>query len=69
MFITKKLYVLQCNKCERVYNSKRYGSLFIERDLAFECAEMDDWKQIKGGHYCPDCCHYNEERDEYVVNH
>ena len=68
MFRSKTFYVLECDKCGNWYNHKEMGSLFMSKDLAMNSADLEGWKYIKGRHYCPDCCHYNEYRDEYVVN-
>lgn len=38
---------------------------YIDYDIWNE-AESSGWQEIGDEHYCPDCCEYDEEKDEYV---
>lgn len=54
-----------CDGCgDRFHNENDYVG-YIDCDIWDE-AESSDWHEIDGKHYCPNCCEYDEEKDEYV---
>lgn len=65
-------YGVQCDGCKEVHVSNCLGfSIFVDEYQATNSADDDDWKQINGKWYCPECVKemfkYNEETDEYEL--
>ena len=66
-------YGVTCDGCNEIHEGEWSGwSLFGDQDQATESAYDDDWREIRGKWYCPECVekmfHYDEELDDYVPN-
>lgn len=48
-----KAYILECDNCKVLYDDD-YGIWVSETD-ALESAKENEWIDIEGKHYCPDC--------------
>lgn len=57
------MYKAVCDRCGIESNGA-----WITAELAIsEVTNLDDWREIGGKLYCPDCYEYNEETDEYKL--
>ena len=69
----EECYGVQCDWCNEVHIGTYTGySVFVDECSATESAYEDDWKEIDGKWYCPECVeklfHYDEGLDKYVPN-
>lgn len=68
MLITSTFYNVQCDRCRKEYEDYDYTWTADEHD-AVERALDNDWVEIDGKHYCPDCVMEKpnaEYDDEYI---
>lgn len=62
-----EMYSCVCDGCGKTYVNDELGYIaWVDECQAFEDAAQDGWTEIGGKHYCPYCCEYNEETDEYI---
>ena len=54
-----------CDGCGERFRDENGCVGYIEYDIWHE-AESSEWHEIEGKHYCPSCCEFNEEADEYI---
>lgn len=54
-----------CDGCGERFRDENGCVGYIDYDI-WEQAESDDWLEIDGKHYCPNCYEYNEELDKYI---
>lgn len=54
-----------CDGCGERYHNENDHVGYIDYDI-WDDAESDGWQEIGDKHYCPDCCEYDEDKDEYV---
>ena len=54
MYTEEIFYGIRCDRCHEQYESDEY-SYMSGRSEILEAAENDDWREIDGRHYCPDC--------------
>lgn len=59
-------YTLQCDRCKELFESPEGFIGQVNSDSVWEDAENSDWIDYKGKQYCPDCYHFDEEKDEYL---
>lgn len=63
-----KGYVLICDCCGDQYETiEGYSSYIgdVDGSQILNEADSDDWREIQGKHYCPDCWKY--EGDDIIV--
>ena len=61
----EKIITYICDGCGERFRNDNDNVGYIDLDIWDE-AEDCGWHEIDGNHYCPDCCQYDEEKDEYV---
>lgn len=66
MIKTAVLYGLKCDRCGELYEDGEY-SFWTDEDSVIERAYEDDWIELKGKHYCPNCHEIDEETGEIKV--
>lgn len=66
MIITEVFYGIKCNRCGELYEDGEH-SFWSDESSAMENAGESDWQEVKGKHYCPNCCEVDEETDEIKV--
>ncbi len=54
-----------CDGCGERFMNDNGNVGYIDLDIWDE-AEDRDWHEIDGKHYCPSCCEYDEEKDDYI---
>lgn len=61
-----EMYQCVCDGCgkEFVDDYNNYCA-WVDETYAAEAAYENDWTNIEGKDYCPDCYEYDEETDEY----
>lgn len=60
------MYQCVCDGCGKAYEDEDRGfCAWVDESYATDAAYEDDWTEIDGKHYCPDCYEYDEETDEY----
>ena len=64
MIIAEVFYGVKCDRCGKVYDGAEYG-YYDDMDSALEYAKEDEWLEIGGKHYCPDC--YVVDEDTEIV--
>lgn len=68
MGINKRMYYdMYCDGCGRSLADDSECS-FEDTDCLRDVAIESDWHEIDDKWYCPDCCHIDDETDEYVPN-
>ena len=63
MIIAEVFYAVKCDRCGKVYDGADYG-YYNDIDSSFEYAKEDDWLEIGGKHYCPNCYVIDEDTEE-----
>jgi hypothetical protein len=63
MIITEVFYAVKCDRCGKVYDGADYG-YYNDMDSSLEFAKEDDWVEIGGKHYCPNCYVIDEDTEE-----
>ncbi len=63
MIIAEVFYGVKCDRCGTVYDGADYG-YYNDMDSALEYAKEDEWLEIGGKHYCPDCYVVDEDTEE-----
>ena len=63
MIIAEVFYGVECDRCGKVYDGADYG-YYDDMDSALEYAKEDEWLEIGGKHYCPDCYVVDEDTEE-----
>ena len=63
MIIAEVFYGVKCDRCGKVYDGADYG-YYDDMDSALEYAKEDEWLEIGGKHYCPDCYVVDEDTEE-----
>ena len=63
MIITEVFYAVKCDRCGKVYDGADYG-YYNDMDSSLEYAKEDDWVEIGGKHYCPNCYVIDEDTEE-----
>lgn len=68
MFKKIDMYTCVCDGCGKEYECEEHDMIAFEtEELAFHYASsFDDWEEIDGKHYCPDCYDYDPDKDAYV---
>lgn len=68
MFKRINMYTCVCDRCGKEYECEEYDIIAFEtKEQAFYYANtFDDWKEIDGKHYCPDCYDYDPYKEAYV---
>lgn len=59
-----KTYIAVCDCCGRL-NGNPETDAWMDKDAAIEDALSREWHKIRGKIYCPGCCEYNDNTDEY----
>lgn len=57
-------YMMVCNRCGNTYSDYDDHTCFPDDDMM---CYADDWAEINGRHFCPNCHTYNDETDEITV--
>ena len=55
-------YGVKCDRCGEFHEGE--FTYFSDESEAVEQAESDDWRELNGKHYCPNCHSIDEEADE-----
>ena len=63
MIIAEVFYGVKCDRCGKVYDGADYG-YYNDMDSALEYAKEDEWLEIGGKHYCPNCYVVDEDTEE-----
>lgn len=71
MIVEVKMFTVQCDNCEKVYEGDDYAA-WNDEGYAVECAENSGWyKDFESNgpnkHYCPKCFAFDDE-DNLVIN-
>jgi len=66
MITTETFYGLKCDRCGELFENGEY-SFWADEDCAMENAFEEEWNELNGRHYCPNCHEINEETDEIKV--
>lgn len=67
MIIPVEMYQCVCDGCGKSYIDEFNGFVaWSDKSYAADAACENDWANIDGKHYCPDCYEIDEETDEYV---
>ena len=66
-------YGVTCDGCGETHEDSCMGYvIWGDQDQATDSAYEDDWEEIDGKWYCPECIeklfHYDEKLDKYVPN-
>lgn len=66
-FIKETLEALQCDNCKDTYQNENSGfSFWLDRNEAWENADVDGWAEDGDKHYCASCHTYNDD-DELLI--
>ena len=63
MIITEVFYGVKCDRCGEIYEDSEH-SFYSDEDSAQQNALDDEWGELNGKHYCPNCHIIDEEKDE-----
>lgn len=67
MIIPVEMYQCVCDGCGKAYVDDFNGFVaWSDKITAQAAATENDWHEIDGRHYCPDCVEYDEELDDWV---
>lgn len=55
---------MSCDRCGEVFSNYDDYTCFSDDDIM---SEAEEWEEVNGRHYCPNCYTYNEETDEVSV--
>lgn len=63
-----EMYQAVCDGCGKSYYDDFNGFVAWSDEVAAQnAATENEWMEINGKLYCPDCYEYDEELDDYVV--
>ena len=68
MIIADVFYAVKCDRCGKVYDGADYV-YYNDMDSSLEYAKVDDWVEIGGKHYCPNCYVFDEDTEEVKKKH
>lgn len=65
MYRKVTMYQIVCEGCGTVLNEEEMVTAWGDKGWANEQAQIEGWYIDGEHHYCPACCEYDEETDEY----
>lgn len=68
MYNEVECIMVSCDNCKETYRDDNSGfSIFLDKGTANEYACNDEWYEVDGKHYCPECHTINDE-DELTID-
>lgn len=62
------MFGVKCDGCGEDFGDWEFDPCLAPyEDEILSRAEDEGWARIDGLHYCPHCCEYDEEKEEFVV--
>lgn len=65
MIDIKPLTTYVCDCCGERFMNDSGNVGYIDQDI-WSDAEDYGWHEIDGKHYCPNCCEFDEDNDDWV---
>ena len=59
------VFTVICDRCQKDHNKGNEVCGYNNSSFAEDCATDDDWKEIEGKHYCPECYFYDDNSDQF----
>lgn len=66
MILEETFFAVKCDNCGKVNENYDGISFWASKECALELSVGEDWEEIEGKHYCPDCFEVNDE-DEIII--
>lgn len=69
MLLSKKVYAIQCNSCDKVLEEYDWGegAYWDEVSILETSAQDIGWMVYSGKHFCP-ACYYNVDENKIITN-
>lgn len=65
MIVSEKIYNIRCDNCGCILDEECYHT---DPNTVEEVLLESGWTEVEGKHYCPDCCHWDDDGEqEFLV--
>lgn len=62
-----EMYTIECDNCKKISGEDSEYSCWNSEQAALEDAEIDNWLESEGKHYCKECYSIGD-KDELIIN-
>ena len=65
MFIQVECWNVKCDGCGLEFDGGEFSG-WNDKSYSYDVAQNEDWEEIDGSHYCPECWQWNEDETEVI---